>query len=128
MAVIWARNTDTNTVNAFIVRCKSNPGYSCTKIENKIALRCVQNGDILLKDAFVPDADRLPGGWFCIGWWRGGQGWVGGCIAAGGSGWVYCQRVGVERMGGPAVGERGFREEKRRGAERYRGWGGKSEH
>jgi acyl-CoA oxidase len=30
-------------------------------MQNKIALRCVQNGDILLKDAFVPDEDRLPG-------------------------------------------------------------------
>ena len=42
IAVIWARNTESGAVNAFIVRCKSNPGYSCTKIENKIALRCVQ--------------------------------------------------------------------------------------
>jgi alkylation response protein AidB-like acyl-CoA dehydrogenase len=32
-------------------------------MENKIALRCVQNGDILLQDCFVPDADRLPGAW-----------------------------------------------------------------
>ena len=30
-------------------------------MENKIALRCVQNGDIKLTDAFVPDADRIPG-------------------------------------------------------------------
>lgn len=61
IAVIWARNTETGSVNAFIVR-KGNPGYACTKIENKIALRCVQNGDIHLTDCFVPDADRLPGG------------------------------------------------------------------
>lgn len=31
--------------------------------ENKIALRCVQNGDITLTDCFVPDSDRIPGGW-----------------------------------------------------------------
>ena len=30
-----------------------------SKIENKVALRCVQNADIELTDAFVPDADRL---------------------------------------------------------------------
>lgn len=42
IAIIWARDTESGAVNAFIVRCKSNPGYSCTKIENKIALRCVQ--------------------------------------------------------------------------------------
>lgn len=32
-----------------------------TKIENKIGLRIVQNGDILLNKVFVPDDDRLPG-------------------------------------------------------------------
>lgn len=34
-------------------------------MENKIALRCVQNGDITLTDCFVPDSDRIPGGWGC---------------------------------------------------------------
>lgn len=58
--IIWARNEETNQVNAFIVR-KGNPGFRATKIENKIALRCVQNGDIVLDNAFVPDGDRLPG-------------------------------------------------------------------
>jgi acyl-CoA oxidase len=58
--VVWARNAESGQVNAFIVR-KGNPGCRVTKIENKIALRCVQNGDIELAEAFVPDADRLPG-------------------------------------------------------------------
>lgn len=58
--IIWARNEETKGVNAFIVR-KGNPGYHATKIENKIALRCVQNADIELRDAFVPDCDRIPG-------------------------------------------------------------------
>jgi len=58
--IVWARNEETRQINAFIVR-KGNPGFRATKIENKIALRCVQNADIELKDAFVPDADRLPG-------------------------------------------------------------------
>ena len=40
------------------LRC---PCHSTAKIENKIALRCVQNADIHLQEAFVPDADRLPG-------------------------------------------------------------------
>lgn len=60
VAVVWARNEESGAVNAFIVR-KGNPGFHCTKIEGKIALRCVQNGDIELREAFVPDADRLPG-------------------------------------------------------------------
>jgi alkylation response protein AidB-like acyl-CoA dehydrogenase len=33
----------------------------CTKIENKIGLRMVQNADIVLNKVFVPDEDRLTG-------------------------------------------------------------------
>lgn len=58
--VIFAKNKDTNQVNGFIVK-KGAPGLRATKIENKIGLRMVQNGDILLQKVFVPDEDRLPG-------------------------------------------------------------------
>lgn len=58
--VIFARNTETNQINGFIVK-KGAPGLRATKIENKIGLRIVQNGDILLKKVFVPEEDRLPG-------------------------------------------------------------------
>jgi hypothetical protein len=47
-------------VNAFLVR-KGTPGFTPTKIENKIALRCVQNADMLFERCFVPDSARLPG-------------------------------------------------------------------
>ncbi|WVZ96683.1 hypothetical protein U9M48_042288 [Paspalum notatum var. saurae] len=36
-------------------------GLKATKIENKIGLRMVQNGDIVLNNVFVPEEDRLPG-------------------------------------------------------------------
>ncbi|TXG58820.1 hypothetical protein EZV62_016649 [Acer yangbiense] len=58
--VILARNTTTNQINGFVVQ-KDAPGLTATKIENKVALRIMQNGDILLKKVFVPDEDRLPG-------------------------------------------------------------------
>ncbi|KAJ6810635.1 acyl-coenzyme A oxidase 4, peroxisomal-like [Iris pallida] len=58
--IIFARNTSTNQINGYIVK-KDAPGLKATKIENKIGLRMVQNGDILLKKVFVPDEDRLPG-------------------------------------------------------------------
>ncbi|KAI7742106.1 hypothetical protein M8C21_023418, partial [Ambrosia artemisiifolia] len=58
--VIFAKNKDTNQINGFIVK-KNVPGLQATKIENKIGLRMVQNGDILLQKVFVPDEDRLPG-------------------------------------------------------------------
>jgi len=38
---------------------KDNPGFSVKKIENKMALRVVQNGFITLKDCRVPERDRL---------------------------------------------------------------------
>ncbi len=58
--VIWARNNETNQVNAFVVK-KGTKGFKTSKIENKIALRCVQNADIEMTQCFVPDSARLPG-------------------------------------------------------------------
>ncbi|XP_076925738.1 acyl-coenzyme A oxidase 4, peroxisomal-like [Bidens hawaiensis] len=58
--LIFAKNKDTNQINGFIVK-KNVPGLQATKMENKIGLRMVQNGDILLQKVFVPDEDRLPG-------------------------------------------------------------------
>ena len=60
IVIVWARSSETGQVNAFIVK-KGTPGFKTTKIENKIALRVVQNADIEMTDVFVPDADRLPG-------------------------------------------------------------------
>ncbi|KAI4328705.1 hypothetical protein L6164_021039 [Bauhinia variegata] len=60
LLVIFARNTKTNQINGFIVK-KDAPGLTVTKIENKIGLRIVQNGDILLRKVFVPDEDRIQG-------------------------------------------------------------------
>jgi glutaryl-CoA dehydrogenase len=56
--VIWAREETSNQVKGFIVG-KDNPGFSVKKIENKMALRVVQNGLITLKDCGVPERDRL---------------------------------------------------------------------
>ncbi|XP_051130622.1 acyl-coenzyme A oxidase 4, peroxisomal [Andrographis paniculata] len=58
--VVFARNTTTNQINGFIVK-KNTPGLQVTKIDNKIGLRMVQNGDIVMKNVFIPDEDRLTG-------------------------------------------------------------------
>ncbi|XP_062230855.1 acyl-coenzyme A oxidase 4, peroxisomal-like isoform X2 [Phragmites australis] len=58
--IILARNANTNQLNGFIVN-KGAPGLKATKIENKIGLRMVQNGDIVLNKVFVPEEDRLTG-------------------------------------------------------------------
>ncbi|KAF5832892.1 acyl-CoA dehydrogenase/oxidase [Dunaliella salina] len=60
ITVVWARSSESGQVNAFIVR-KGTPGFKATKIENKIALRCVQNADMVFERCFVPDSARLPG-------------------------------------------------------------------
>jgi glutaryl-CoA dehydrogenase len=56
--VIWAREEVSGQVKGFVVG-KDNPGFSVAKIENKMALRVVQNGLITLKDCIVPEGDRL---------------------------------------------------------------------
>src|SRR5204862_5992509 len=43
----------------FIVENKTTPGFSVEKIQNKIALKVVQNGQITLRDCRVPEANRL---------------------------------------------------------------------
>jgi len=58
--VVLARNADTKQLNGFIVK-NGAPGLKATKIENKIGLRMVQNGDIVFNKVFVPEEDRLPG-------------------------------------------------------------------
>lgn len=60
VVILWARNTETQQVNCFIVR-KGTPGFKATKIENKVSLRCVQNADLTFEKCFVPDSARLTG-------------------------------------------------------------------
>src|SRR5499427_8077869 len=62
ISIIWARDVADNQVKGFIVENKSTPGFSVEKMQNKIALKVVQNGQITLKDCRVPDANRLAAG------------------------------------------------------------------
>lgn len=58
--VIFARDVADNLVKGFLVDT-SLPGYSATKIENKTALRTVQNADITLDNVVVADGFKLAG-------------------------------------------------------------------
>src|SRR5258707_522108 len=62
LSIIWARDLADNQVKGFIVENKSKPGFSVEKIEHKIALKVVQNGQITLKDVRVAEANRLQSG------------------------------------------------------------------
>ncbi len=58
LTVIWARDVEDDRVKGFVV-ANDSPGFSTTKLEDKIALRIVQNAVITLKDVRVDEADRL---------------------------------------------------------------------
>jgi len=60
VTIVWARDADDNQVKGFIVPT-STPGYSAKRIENKQALRIVQNADITFTEMVVPEANRLQG-------------------------------------------------------------------
>jgi len=62
LSIIRARDVADNQVKGFIVENKTTPGFSVEKIEHKVALKVVQNGEITLKDVRVPEASRLQGG------------------------------------------------------------------
>lgn len=58
LTVIWARDLEDNQVKGFVVE-KGTPGFSAEKMEDKIALRVVQNAQITLEECRVPEANRL---------------------------------------------------------------------
>ncbi len=53
LTVLWARDEADNQVKGFVVG-KDSPGFTATKIENKIALRIVQIAEITFTDCVVP--------------------------------------------------------------------------
>ncbi|WP_026536179.1 acyl-CoA dehydrogenase family protein [Arthrobacter sp. H14] len=58
--VIWAKDVADDQVKGFLVDT-ATPGYSATKIENKISLRSVENADITLNNVRVSEHFHLAG-------------------------------------------------------------------
>ena len=56
--VIWAVDEADNLVKGFLVE-KDTRGFTPTKMKNKIALRVVQNAEIMLENCRVPEVNRL---------------------------------------------------------------------
>ncbi|TLM75160.1 acyl-CoA dehydrogenase family protein [Pseudarthrobacter sp. NamB4] len=56
--LVWACDEEDGSVRGFIVDA-TLPGVSRTRIENKIALRTVQNADIVFRNVRVAEADRF---------------------------------------------------------------------
>ncbi|MFJ6027678.1 acyl-CoA dehydrogenase family protein [Pseudarthrobacter sp. NPDC092424] len=59
-ALVWARDAADQQIKGFIVET-DRPGYSATKIANKIGLRIMQNADIVLDEVRIPAGNLLPG-------------------------------------------------------------------
>jgi glutaryl-CoA dehydrogenase len=58
LVIIWAQDVDTQRVLGFVVE-KDTPGFSAVDLEDKIALRAVQNALITLEGVRVPEENRL---------------------------------------------------------------------
>jgi glutaryl-CoA dehydrogenase len=58
LTVIWARDVDDGQVKGFVVEA-GTPGFTTRDLEDKIALRVVQNALITLDGVRVPEANRL---------------------------------------------------------------------
>jgi len=58
LVVIWARDVADDQVKGFVVE-KGTPGFTTEKLEDKIALRVVQNAHIRLTGVRVPEENRL---------------------------------------------------------------------
>lgn len=58
--LVWARDTADRQIKGFIVE-KERPGFTATPIENKIAVRIVQNADLTLTEVRIPYTNWLPG-------------------------------------------------------------------
>jgi glutaryl-CoA dehydrogenase len=58
LVVVWARDVDTDRVLGFVVETPA-AGFTAVDLEDKIALRAVQNALITLDGVRVPEQDRL---------------------------------------------------------------------
>ena len=72
LAVVWAKDVDTQRVRGFLVET-SSAGVTCPKIEGKMSLRASTTGSILLdevivkeKESLLPLADGMKGPFSCL--------------------------------------------------------------
>jgi len=60
LVIVWAKDADDGQVKGFVVP-RETPGLTTEKLEDKIALRVVQNARITLDGVRVAETDRLQG-------------------------------------------------------------------
>ncbi|MBR9830176.1 MAG: acyl-CoA dehydrogenase [Oceanospirillales bacterium] len=101
IAIVWARSAaHDDKIRGFIVE-RGTEGFSTPKIEGKLSLRASVTGEIVLDDAFVPDANLLPhasglaGPFGCLNKARYGIGW--GSMGAAEFCWHAARQYTLER-------------------------------
>lgn len=60
LLVVWARNTESKEVEAFIVENKNVKGMTSEPIQNKLAMRIVQNCHITFDNMILEESQKLP--------------------------------------------------------------------
>lgn len=61
VVVVFARDVADDQVKTFVVE-KGTPGFTASKIEDKFALRTVQNADLTFTECRIPAGNKLEGG------------------------------------------------------------------
>ena len=59
LAVVWARNSETNNIQSFLVE-KDFKGFSTSLMKGKFSLRVSVTSELHFQDCFVPDSHVLP--------------------------------------------------------------------
>ena len=73
LVIVFARDVDDDQVKTFVVE-KGTPGFTATKIEDKFALRTVQNADLTFTDCRIPAREQARGRQHLQGRQPGAQG------------------------------------------------------
>ena len=60
LAVVWAKNSETKDIQAFLVE-KTFKGFSSSLMKGKFSLRVSVTSELHFQDCFVPDSHVLPG-------------------------------------------------------------------
>ena len=109
LIVVWARDVESEEILGFVME-KGTPGFTATKIEGKIALRSVQNADIVLEDVRLPDDQRLENARSfkdtanVLRITRGGVAWGGGRLQMGAYETALAYTLEREQFGQPLAG------------------------
>lgn len=98
--IIWAKQSDNNEIYGYILD-RNMAGLSAPKIEGKQSLKASITGEIVMREVFVPEANKLPhvkglkGPFSCLNMARYGISW--GVLGAAEFCWHRARQYGLDR-------------------------------